>query len=512
MMPTLTLLDDLLAEQGSMTAVARFARLHERHELPMQARYYRDLIPLEQPADGEQYAFAVDLDACTACKACVSACHSLNGLDDEEAWRDVGVLFGGTMIEPVQQTVTTACHHCADPACMNGCPVLAYEKDAVTGIVRHLDDQCIGCQYCVLKCPYDVPKYNKKRGIVRKCDMCSSRLGAGEAPACVQACPNEAIRIEVVSKAVISARVELEDALVPGAFASDYTLPSTRYRSRKPLAANMAPGNAHDLTPEHSHFPLVVMLTLTQWAAGALCADFVMRTTRMSGQAMVMCAVGLALAGLGASAFHLGRPFGAWRAFLGLRRSWLSREIVVFGLWSNLALALAGSLFVTALPPSAPIVLAGGVAATGLLGVFCSVMVYADTRRVGWGLGRTSGRFFGTTLLLGLSMVAAFAGGVALCGAVAVVALLKLAWEATFLRLGDEPALRRSALVMRGPLRNVTMARFVAGGMGVVCALAAIFFPPLAWLALGCVALGEFSERYLFFTAVTAPRMPGRIL
>ena len=45
---------------------------------------------------------------------------------------------------------------------MNGCPVGAYEKDADTGIVRHLDDQCIGCSYCILKCPYDVPKYSKK--------------------------------------------------------------------------------------------------------------------------------------------------------------------------------------------------------------------------------------------------------------------------------------------------------------------------------------------------------------
>ena len=54
--------------------------------------------------------------------------------------------------------------------------MLAYEKDPVTGIVRHLDDQCIGCSYCILKCPYDVPKYSRARGIVRKCDMCHSRL------------------------------------------------------------------------------------------------------------------------------------------------------------------------------------------------------------------------------------------------------------------------------------------------------------------------------------------------
>ena len=165
------LIKDLLYEQQLLTPVARFSRKHESGDLPAQAKYYQDLIPLSAPKQGEQYAFAVDLDACTGCKACVTACHSLNGLDDEETWRDVGVLFGGTLAEPVQQTVTTACHHCVDPACMNGCPVNAYDKDPATGIVRHLDDQCIGCQYCILKCPYDVPKYSKKRGIVRKCDM-----------------------------------------------------------------------------------------------------------------------------------------------------------------------------------------------------------------------------------------------------------------------------------------------------------------------------------------------------
>jgi formate dehydrogenase iron-sulfur subunit len=193
-----TLIDDLLDTQQRLTAVERFAQKHEHHALPAQERYYRDLIPLNRPQEGEQYAFAVDLDACTGCKACVSACHSLNGLEDEELWRTVGFLHGGSSEEPYQQTITTACHHCVDPACANGCPVLAYEKDEETGIVRHLDDQCIGCQYCVLKCPYDVPKYSETKGIVRKCDMCQGRLAAGEAPACVQACPSGAIKIEIV--------------------------------------------------------------------------------------------------------------------------------------------------------------------------------------------------------------------------------------------------------------------------------------------------------------------------
>src|SRR5579863_2480399 len=189
--PPETLVDMLLAEQRTLTAVEKFSQLHQRHETPLLAPHYRDLIPLSAPRPGEQYAFEVDLDKCSGCKACVTACHALNGLEEEETWRGVGLLFSDDWRAPFQVSVTTACHHCVDPACLSGCPVLAYDKDPVTGIVRHLDDQCIGCHYCVMKCPYDVPKYSVKRGIVRKCDMCSSRLSQGEAPACVQACPSQ---------------------------------------------------------------------------------------------------------------------------------------------------------------------------------------------------------------------------------------------------------------------------------------------------------------------------------
>ena len=84
-----------LAEQQELTVVERFAQLHAASETePAQARYYRDLIPLSAPAEGEQYGFTVDLDACSGCKACVTACHSLNGLDDDETFRDVGLLMG----------------------------------------------------------------------------------------------------------------------------------------------------------------------------------------------------------------------------------------------------------------------------------------------------------------------------------------------------------------------------------------------------------------------------------
>ena len=151
--PNVNLIDRLLADQDRLqTPVADFARAHELQTLPPRTELYRHLIPFEKPGDGEQYAFQVELDKCTSCKACVTACHSLNGLDEGESWRDIGLLDGGEDDPAWKQTVTSACHHCAEPECLHGCPVAAYEKDAETGIVRHLDDQCIGCEYCVLKC------------------------------------------------------------------------------------------------------------------------------------------------------------------------------------------------------------------------------------------------------------------------------------------------------------------------------------------------------------------------
>src|SRR5687768_10589117 len=90
-----SLIDELLADQQTLTAVERFSRLHEGGQLDhAQGQYYRNLIPLEKPRSGEQYAFTVDLDACSGCKACVTACHSLNGLDESETFRDVGGLVG----------------------------------------------------------------------------------------------------------------------------------------------------------------------------------------------------------------------------------------------------------------------------------------------------------------------------------------------------------------------------------------------------------------------------------
>ncbi|MBC8096952.1 MAG: dimethyl sulfoxide reductase anchor subunit, partial [Akkermansiaceae bacterium] len=429
-----TLIDQFLAEQSRLTAVEKFSQRHEQHALPAQEKYYRDLIPLAKPKSGEQYAFVVDLDQCSGCKACVCACHSLNGLDEGEMWRNVGLLVtagtSGTQAEeqrskgakgnlipsplPIcssaplpayQQHVTTACHHCVEPGCADGCPVLAYEKDPVTGIVRHLDDQCIGCQYCVLKCPYEVPKYSAAKGIVRKCDMCHSRLAVGEAPACVQACPHEAIRIEIVDQAATRTAASTTEArLVPGAFESNYTIPTTRYESENRLPLNARPADAKALRLEDAHWPLVFMLILTQFAAGTHLLLSVLLVSGVTARLSILsyAAAGVLFLALNVSVTHLGRPLKAWRAFLGWRKSWMSREIIAFSVYAGLAGLLAVK------PENVPV--ATLTAAAALVGVFCSAMIYIDTRRPAWSSRITFTKFFGTTLLLGATGGAVWAG------------------------------------------------------------------------------------------------------
>ncbi|MGC4074483.1 MAG: dimethyl sulfoxide reductase anchor subunit [Nibricoccus sp.] len=528
---TRTLIDEYLAAQQRLqTPVARFSDAHDRGASPALEPLYRDLIPLSKPGPGEQYAFEVDLDACTGCKACVAGCHSLNGLDDEETWRDVGMLVGGTRNHPFQQTVTSACHHCADPGCMNGCPVLAYEKDPLTGIVRHLDDQCIGCQYCILKCPYDVPKYNDRLGIVRKCDMCHNRLAVGEAPACVQACPTHAIKIVTVTTHVNGQPALDTSGFLPGAPSADYTQPTTRYVSKKTLPAEVIAADAATLRPQHPHWPLVFMLTLMPMAVGCFSVSYFFPAASVP----LSIAGWLAgAAGLFTSVFHLGQPLRAWRVFLGLRKSWLSREAVIFGAWFGLATLIATPVITPLLPfniiPSfaSPLfslltlhqsLFTTATAALGLLGIFCSSMIYIDTQRHLWRASQTFPRFFGTGLVLGLATLFAatptFPHFFVLLGAV----LFKLAVEARVLRPLDEDddtptAALKTAQMLTGPLRVVhnlrTSSALVAAGPLALFIPTGHAAPFIAWVIFAILLASELSERYLYFRAVVAPKMPG---
>lgn len=401
------LLGELIAQQHDLTAVETFSRWHDAD---LSANHpYQALLPATPPGPGQQYAFEVDLDTCSGCKACVVACHTLNGLGETETWRKVGVLTTKSAKLPVLQHVTTACHHCVDPGCLKGCPVLAYEKDPLTGIVRHLDDQCFGCKYCTMMCPYEVPQYNQSLGIVRKCDMCSQRLGQGEAPACVQACPNQAIKISLVNRADFQRTAQAHDArLVPTAPPSHQTLPTTRFVSRalaqSPAIAFVSRESDADCV-EHGHEPLVAMLVLTQASVGAwLVLTALMFLGVLSARAMegaLWLASILGFVGVQLALLHLGRPWLAFRSFLGWRTSWISREAIAFGLYlPSACAALLAARY-------APQGLAPASAATSLVGaiaVACSAMIYVATQRELWSFGRTFSEFAATAVGLGTAI------------------------------------------------------------------------------------------------------------
>jgi formate dehydrogenase beta subunit len=153
-----------------------------------------------------EVAKLIDVTTCIGCKACEVACVE---------WNDHP--FRETVFDNTYQTMPTTewnyynlikfnehqledgrlmwlmrkdqCMHCADPGCLRACPADGAIVQYTNGIVDFQQEHCIGCQYCVSGCPFDVPKFNSATKKVYKCTLCSDRVGAGLEPACIKACP-----------------------------------------------------------------------------------------------------------------------------------------------------------------------------------------------------------------------------------------------------------------------------------------------------------------------------------
>src|SRR5262245_46437878 len=165
--------------------------LNRRSRDPRHALSHSSRMPDRALRPGEQYRFHVDMRACIGCKCCVVACNEQNGNPAPINWRRVGEIEGGFFPHTTRSYPSMGCNHCLEPTCLAGCPVDAYTKDPVTGIVSHSADACIGCQYCTWNCSYGVPQYNPERGVVGKCDMCHGRLSMCQSHACVSHCPED---------------------------------------------------------------------------------------------------------------------------------------------------------------------------------------------------------------------------------------------------------------------------------------------------------------------------------
>jgi len=437
---------------------------------------------------------------CIGCKCCVVACNEQNGNPAAINWRRVGEVEGGHYPYTQRHYLSMGCNHCVEPSCMIGCPVEAYTKDANTGVVIHSADACIGCQYCTWNCSYGVPQYNPERGVVGKCDLCHNRLSDGMAPACVSACPEGAIGVEIVN--IAQWREDFVAANAPGLPSADDSISTTRVT----LPANLLPDtgrvDTQRIVAEHPHWPLVFMLVLTQLSIGAFATLWLLDATGAATDLFISALISLGLAGLslGASTFHLGRPVYAWRALRGLRRSWLSREVLSLSLFAGVASLYAGMLFLD-LPSRG--VAGFATALLGAAGIMCSARIYVVRARPAWFSAYTIAEFFSTALLLGPMFVLAMnvssapwlPYATAVGGAAQLITqTLKFLW----LSRSDQFELRASSLLLAGLLRRWFLLRLA------ILLIAGIVLPIATanGAALILALAGEWLGRWLFFVSV----------
>ena len=468
-------------------------------------------MPDRVPRPGEQYRFHVDMGQCIGCKCCVVACNEQNANPAAINWRRVGEIEGGWYPAANRSYLSMGCNHCLEPTCLQGCPVDAYTKDSATGIVGHSADACIGCQYCTWNCSYGVPQYNPERGVVGKCDMCHGRLEMGQAPACVSACPEGALAIEIVD--VAEWRASIESAATPrGLPEGDGSLSTTRITMPDDLTPNARPRDITHVTPEHAHWSLIFMTVLTQLSVGAFVTIWLLQLlggpTRLGRAALVSLAVGgIALA---AATFHLGRPAYAYRAVRMWRRSWLSREVLLVGAFSLVATVYSALLWF-ALPGSA---WAGGLTVViGMAGVTASACIYRVPARPAWNTRYTLLQFNLTAAILGPLFVAAAVTGAT--RSLAIAAASMAGGQAVVFALRFFRAVASDSLELKGTAR--LLATVLAGRLllrGLLLALGAVALPLLATgltdangrlvmvAALVLALVAEILERYLFFVSV----------
>lgn len=150
----------------------------------------------EKTSNQREMGFLIDASRCIDCRACLVACSVENEVSNTSTriWiKETGVT--GQFPNLSRYSAPYHCMHCDDPSCVSACTVGALQKSD-SGIVTYDEDRCIGCRYCMYACPFEVPNFewDIQMPLIVKCDMCVSRLEAGEGePACAATCPTDAI-------------------------------------------------------------------------------------------------------------------------------------------------------------------------------------------------------------------------------------------------------------------------------------------------------------------------------
>jgi len=369
------------------------------------------------------YAFTFDASACSGCKTCQEACKDKNNLPVGLLLRRVIEVSGGewhiigsAWVNSVfAYNLSIACNHCSHPKCAGVCPVDAYTVRP-DGIVLIDASRCMGCDYCAWACPYGAPQYDTESGTMTKCDFCYDRLDAGMPPSCVAACPLRVLDYETIEE--LSTVKEGQNLWQLPATEHPFPLPdysrTEPHLIIKPHTGMNSPhakevSNLEELQPpgafEFVHrtaaiheLPLVGFTLLTQMAVGMAVCGLVLSPLPLT----VLLAIGILLVIGGLFSFlHLGRKRNAWRSVIHLKKSWLSREILVAGLFAAAWAMTAGLQWIwkTAASPWL-------MAIVGLVLIYSMSRVYLLRAVPAWNSWRTLAVFLLSATVLGaLGMV-----------------------------------------------------------------------------------------------------------
>jgi formate dehydrogenase iron-sulfur subunit len=171
------------------------------------------------------WSVLIDLTRCAGCNSCALACKESNKLPDADVIPQALGRDAYTYVEDHQVTteagkktyhVKRQCMHCLDPACVSACPAAAMYRSE-DGYVLYRADRCLGCRYCMLACPFSVPRFEWDNGltpVISKCWLCCERLKENEKTACAEACPTGALRFG--NRERLLARAHAQIASNPG--------------------------------------------------------------------------------------------------------------------------------------------------------------------------------------------------------------------------------------------------------------------------------------------------------